>query len=256
MEDPNIHTPARASHSRSRSILGEISLSGARFNVSSPIERDKHRATAAAANRLKDFNRGIPRSSTDRRRLSTASGPQHGRQPSRSARYRFLQRAATSDGEYASDSNSMATREVRLDLGDSGHPIIHFRPQLWRHLEPTRDTLDLDLFWPQRSEGSGEREEEEEEDSNDGNQDDASIFPSQGLLPLCEFRNLRSLRLGGMLQSYQAYIWRTCWLNPGLEELVLEMALEPTIDEVNRSWTPICGPWRMRTVSEACTDYL
>ncbi|KAL9107914.1 MAG: hypothetical protein Q9227_007236 [Pyrenula ochraceoflavens] len=55
------------------------------------------------------------------------------------------------------------------------------------------------------------------------------IFPLEDLKPLCQFRSLRYLQLNGMLQSYQKYIWLTTWLNPNLEELVLEMALKPSI---------------------------
>lgn len=252
MEDPRTITPTRTPHGRSRSILGDINLSGPRFNVPSPVSSDKYSATATAANRLIDFNRGTPRSPAHRRSLSTASRHQRSRQPSRSAGYRFLPRVSSPSSESGNDGHSLATTEIPPDLGVSGHPIIHFRPQLWRHLEPTRETLDLDLFWPQRMDESDEREE----DGNDGNHYDRSIFPLQGLLPLCKFRNLRSLRLGGMLQSYQVCIWRTCWLNPGLEELILEMAVAPTIDKLNRSWTSINGSWRMNTISEARTDYL
>ncbi len=252
MENASIRTPTRTPHSRSRSVLGELSLSASRFNVPSPVPSEKYRARSTAANRLIDFNRRTPQTTTHKRSVFTASGPQHRRQFSKATRYRLLQRAVTPDGESASDSGSVTGIDTRLQLGDPVNPIIHFRPQLWRHLEPTRDTLNLDLFWPQRL---NELEEQEEEDIDD-NLYGKDIFPLQGLLPLCEFRNLRSLRLGGMLQSYQTHIWQTCWLNPGLEEVALEMALEPTINESNKSWTCINGPWRRRTISEACTDYL
>jgi hypothetical protein len=250
MAHAGICTPTRTPHSRSRSALGEISLSGSRFNVPSPAPSEKYRATATAANRLIDFNRGTPQRPIHGRSFSTASGPQHRRQSSKATRYRFLQRAATPDNESSSDSGSLSPPEDRFEIGDSQNPIIHFRPQLWRHLEPTSDTLNLDLFWPQRL------YDLEEEEDNDTFQLEKNIFPLQGLLPLCEFRRLRSLRLGGMLQSYQPYIWRTCWLNPGLEEVVLEMALEPAINESYRSLITINGQWRRKTISDACTDYL
>lgn len=247
-----MRTPTRTPHSRSRSVLGEISLSASRFNVTSPTPSEKYTATTTAANRLIDFNRRNPQNTTHSRSFSTASGPQHRRQSSKAARYRSLQRIVSPACESTSDSDSSTSSDLRLDLGDSENPIIHFRPQLWRHFEPTRDTLNLDLFWPQRLDELVEQEEE----NNNQTQNDKNVFPLEGLLPLCEFRNLRSLRLSGMMQSYQTLIWRTCWINPGLEELVLEMALEPTINDSNRSLTPISGPWRRKTIGEACTDYL
>jgi hypothetical protein len=251
MENASTCTPTRTPHSRSRSVLGEISLSASRFNVPSPAPSEKYRTTATAANRLIDFNRRTPQNISHKRSLSTVSGLQHRRQLSKVARNRFLQKHTSPDNEYASEDDSSTTSESRFDLGDSQNPIIHFRPQLWKHLEPTRDTINLDLFWPQRLD-----DQEEDEDDGDENRDDKNIFPLQGLLPLCEFRKLRSLRLGGMLQSYQTYIWQTCWLNPGLEELVLEMALQPTMKDSYQSWTPITGSWRRKTISQARTDYL
>ncbi len=253
MAEGSLRTPTRTPHSRRRSILGEVSLTASQLNVPSPVPGDKYRATATAANRLIDFSRGSPRNSIHRRSLSTTSGPRHNRHLSKAAAYRFLQRAASSDDEPTNDSGSGIPTSIRLDLGDAEHPIVHFRPQLWRHLDKAREILNLDLFWPQRLELLAENNEAEEGEES---QHDKTSFPLEGLLPLCEFRNLRSLRLGGMLQSYQTYIWRTCWLNPGLEELILEMALEPTINQLNSSYTPIKGSWRQKSISEACTHYL
>jgi hypothetical protein len=252
MGNASMRTPTRTPHSRSRSVLGEISLSGSRFNVPSPVPSEKYRATAAAANRLIDFNRRTPQTGDHKRSFSTATDPHYRRHLSKASRYRFLQRAASPDGESAGDRDEVTAPDTRLDLGNSQNPITHFRPHLWRHLDASRDTLNLDLFWPQRL----DELEEQEDDDGEEKEGNANIFPLQGLLPLCGFRNLRSLRLSGMLQSYQIHIWRTCWLNPGLEELVLEMALEPTINELNRPWTRINGPWRQKAISEACTDYL
>lgn len=251
MDDRSLCTPTRTPHSRSRSVLGEIPAAASCFNVPSPAPTEKQNATTAAANRLIDFNRRAPRNTIHRRSLTTASGLQHHRQVSKAARYHFLQRPASSDSERASDDDSVTIGVNRVDLGDAQNPIMHFRPQLWRHLERKRKIINLDLFWPQRWLGC-----EEEEDPSDHHQCEREIFPLQGLKPLCEFRSLRSLRLGGMLQSYQTYVWQTCWLNPGLEELVLEMALEPTIHLPNHAFLPIHGPWRRKTIREARTDYL
>ncbi|KAJ6098538.1 hypothetical protein N7467_000073 [Penicillium canescens] len=65
-------------------------------------------------------------------------------------------------------------------------------------------------------------------------------------LPLCEFRNLRSLKLTGMLRSYQVYIWQAVWLNPNLEALHLAMALEPGILSIQSTeWKQIKTGWKM-----------
>src|SRR5947209_8252681 len=75
--------------------------------------------------------------------------------------------------------------------------------------------------------------------------------------PLCDFRHLRSLQLNGMVQSYQKYIWQTCWLNPALEELTLEMALESSIhDPFGRSCSVIEGDWEMTSDGEGSMEYL
>lgn len=251
MENVNHSTPTRTPHNRSRSALGEVTLSASRLNLPSPVSNEKYRATTTAANRLIDFNRGTSHTPIHNRSLSTASGPRHRRQLSKAARYHFLQRVATSDKESTSDSDSLTSTEYHVDLGDSNNAIIHFRPQLWKHLDPTRDTLNLDLFWPQRFDELDEQEEDSDDDIYGKH-----VLPLEGLLPMCQFRNLRALQLGGMLQSYQTYIWRTCWLNPGLEEVILEMALEPTMNESYKNWVPINGAWTRKTISGACTDYL
>jgi hypothetical protein len=74
---------------------------------------------------------------------------------------------------------------------------------------------------------------------------------------LCDFHHLRSLQLNGMLRSYQKYIWRTCWLNPALEELTLEMALEPTMHDPYRQHCPVIeGDWKMTREGEGSMEYL
>lgn len=47
--------------------------------------------------------------------------------------------------------------------------------------------------------------------------------------PLLNFKNLRSLTLGGMERSYQRIIWQTVFQNSQLNDLTLEMALSPVI---------------------------
>ena len=53
-----------------------------------------------------------------------------------------------------------------------------------------------------------------------------TVFPLQDLSPLCLYRELRTLRITGMMQSYQSMFWPVIWLNPQLTDLTLEMAGE------------------------------
>ncbi|KAJ5757238.1 uncharacterized protein N7511_007420 [Penicillium nucicola] len=75
---------------------------------------------------------------------------------------------------------------------------------------------------------------------------DDGILAIVELKPLCEFRNLRSLKLTGMLRSYQTYIWQAVWLNTKLETLDLGMALEPDIFSApSTQWKQIKTGWKM-----------
>ncbi|KAK2733665.1 hypothetical protein FQN57_002062 [Myotisia sp. PD_48] len=124
-------------------------------------------------------------------------------------------------------------------------PILSFRGgTAWRYLEPDRQCVGLDLFWPTKRLSSFDYPFRHE------------IMPLEELLPLCNFRNLRCLKLTGMMQSYQKYIWQTVWLNPGLEELELEMGLEPCIRRTfNADWPSIKGDWVVRPADEPSGMY-
>ena len=108
-----------------------------------------------------------------------------------------------------------------LSLTDpsNGRPILTFRPSLWKHLDTNRDRLSINLFWPKKL------SDLQDEDYDD----EANMLPYESLTPLLTFRSLRSLTLGGMERSYQRLIWQTVFLNPGLRDLTLEMALEPVV---------------------------
>lgn len=117
------------------------------------------------------------------------------------------------------------------DLAIAENPFIGFRgDSTWSDLLRTKKTLGLDLFWPHS------------EDS-----DEPVRLEINELKPLCQFRSLRSLKITGMLQSYQSYIWQTAWLNLDLEEMSLEMALEPKIDCTLHAaqWKLIRDGWEM-----------
>ncbi|KAM5434724.1 hypothetical protein MferCBS31731_006496 [Microsporum ferrugineum] len=124
-------------------------------------------------------------------------------------------------------------------------PIISFRGgAAWQSLDQNCEVLALDLFWPTKRNNPFD------------NPFRSDIMPVEELSSLCNFRNLRKLKLTGMSRSYQKYIWQTVWLNPGLEELELEMALEPCIRRTfNADWPSIKGDWSYRTADEASGVY-
>lgn len=258
METACICTPTRPTQSQSSPRHGKFSLLESRLSLGSPAQSGGCRTITTTANLLTDFDRdrGIPSKKIRKRNLSSAlsSGPH--RQLSQSAQEWIRQRNVSMDSAFTSDTNAVSKAANKAELGDAGMPILHFRPQLWKHIDRTRLTLNLDLFWPMRLDELVEQDEEDHGEIRDEIQSDNTTFPLRGLLPLCEFRNLRFLRLGGLMQSYQTHIWRTCWLNPGLVELILEMALEPVMNESSVPWTPINRTWCRKKSSEAFRGYL
>jgi len=122
-----------------------------------------------------------------------------------------------------------------------GKPILSFKGgSAWKHLELDRSNLHLDVFWPCKREIPFIQD----------------TFPLEEMSPLCNFRQLKFLKVTGMMQSYQKYIWQAVWLNPALEELALEMALEPCIRRTfDGAWPSIKGEWVARTAAEAQGSY-
>lgn len=236
-------TPAQPPRAGMRPALEGLVLSSSRLNIDA--------AAVIAANRLIDFTRGtLPgtRHGLILRKTPDSALSHHKRRLSKATRNTFSHQSSASQDNVSvrSDSDSTAT-EIHTDLGEPSRPIMHFRPNLWRHLERDRSTLNLDLFWPLKPGAAHDDNEDEEFD----------VFPIDDMRPLCDFHHLRSLQLNGMLRSYQKYIWRTCWLNPALEELTLEMALEPTMHDPYRQHCPVIeGDWKMTREGEGSMEYL
>ena len=116
-----------------------------------------------------------------------------------------------------------------------------FTRQIWPYIPSHLTRLELDLFWP----GIGS-----EPQPND-------VFPLEYLAPLTSLRQLRVLKVVGMLDSYQKYIWQTAWLCPYLEEVTLEMVLEPVVRSiVNKKWPTIKGNWQMKDPSIVKRPYM
>lgn len=88
---------------------------------------------------------------------------------------------------------------------ESSFPQVTFSKGLLIGMDHNKYHLEIDLFRPAS---------------------EPNVFPLQDLSPLCLYRELRTLKITGMMQSYQSYIWLVVWLNPQLEDLSLEMAGE------------------------------
>jgi hypothetical protein len=243
MKSNEYETPTKTPRTGMRPALDELVLSSSRLNIDA--------AAVIAANRLIDFTRGTPpgtRHGLILRKTPDSALSHHKRRLSKATRNTFSHQSSASQDNVSvrSDSDSTAT-DIHTDLGEPSRPIMHFRPNLWRHLERDRSTLNLDLFWPLKPGTAHDDSEDEEFD----------VFPLDDMRPLCDFHHLRSLQLNGMLRSYQKYIWRTCWLNPALEELTLEMALEPTMHDPYRQHCPVIeGDWKMKREGEGSMEYL
>jgi hypothetical protein len=84
-----------------------------------------------------------------------------------------------------------------------------------------------------------------------------TLLTLEQMRPLTQFRNLRVLKLVGMMKSYQPVIWQVVWLNPRLVTLELEMAVGLDIEKpVGPSgWKPITKGWVMNVKSWAEPAY-
>lgn len=109
-----------------------------------------------------------------------------------------------SERTLTADSPVVMVSPYRISEKD-GFPPVPFSKDLLIRMDHNKHHLEIDLLRPE-----GE----------------ANIFPPQDLSPLCLYRDLRTLKITGMMQSYQSYIWLVVWLNPQLTDLTLEMAGE------------------------------
>ncbi|KAJ5177317.1 uncharacterized protein N7500_000016 [Penicillium coprophilum] len=84
-----------------------------------------------------------------------------------------------------------------------------------------------------------------------------TILSLEQVRPLGEFRNLRVLKLTGMMKSYQPIIWQTVWVNPQLTILELEMAVGLEINKPlgPSEWKAIEKGWVMSVKSCATPVY-
>lgn len=118
------------------------------------------------------------------------------------------------------------------DPGTPEKPLMFFRGGAsWNVFPRDMQAIGIDLFWPVKQDQEGDRE----------------VLHIEEMVPLRQFRGLRVLKITGMLQSYQKYIWQAAWLNTGLEELELGMAIGPRIRRnFPGDWPFIKGGWTLK----------
>lgn len=115
-----------------------------------------------------------------------------------------------------------------------------FTKSMWSIIPLSILHLDLDLFIPGMT---------SEPTAGD------ALLP-EDLGPLTKLHHLRSLTLRGMMDSYQEYIWQMAWLCPYLENLTLEMGLEPRLEDmVTENWPAIDHKWRSQQFDDVARDY-
>ncbi|KAL4882391.1 hypothetical protein BJY04DRAFT_217306 [Aspergillus karnatakaensis] len=139
------------------------------------------------------------------------------------------------------------------DQATPANPLMEFRGgALWNALPRDRRTLGIDVFWPISFVEENEQKDVQNINTSTTNkpttspteEEEPTIFPFDEMAPLCTFRNLRSLKVTGMMQSYQLYIFMAAWLNTNLEELEIGMALPPRLRR-GYKWPYIKGGWRL-----------
>ncbi|KAL2823485.1 hypothetical protein BDW59DRAFT_180652 [Aspergillus cavernicola] len=138
------------------------------------------------------------------------------------------------------------------DQATPANPLMEFRGgSFWAALPRDRRTLGLDVFHPIQVKDTNDKENTPIQNKNKTksaneieNAGDLTIFPIGEMAPLCMFRNLHVLKLTGMMQSYQMYIFQAAWLNTNLEELEIGMSLPPRLRR-GYKWPFIKGGWQL-----------
>ena len=111
--------------------------------------------------------------------------------------------ATGSEDVLPADSKVVMVSPYREKAGS--FPRVTFSKELLIRMNHNKRHLEIDLFRPAS---------------------EPTVFPSQDLSPLCLYRELRSLKITGMMQNYQSMLWLVVWLNPHLTDLSLEMVGE------------------------------
>ncbi|RAH77723.1 hypothetical protein BO86DRAFT_440098 [Aspergillus japonicus CBS 114.51] len=153
------------------------------------------------------------------------------------------------------------------------NPLLEFRGgETWARFPQNRRSLGIDVYLPlntsstttaaaaestaQTEDPNDGEEAQEEEDEDDEVEEQVEILALEQFFPLIHFRHLRSLKITGMVQSYQKYIWQAAWLNTGLEELELSMVCEPRLRRsFTGVWPCIKGGWTMNPTHYSAPVY-
>ncbi|RAK77067.1 uncharacterized protein BO72DRAFT_110213 [Aspergillus fijiensis CBS 313.89] len=156
------------------------------------------------------------------------------------------------------------------------NPLLEFRGgATWARFPRNRRSLGIDVYLPidksqsatattaaadstaqTEKQTNGEEEEEEEDEDEEEVEERVEVLPVEQLFPLIHFRHLRSLKITGMVQSYQRYIWQAAWLNTGLEELELSMVCPPRLRQsFAGNWPYIKGGWTMNPTHYSAPVY-
>ena len=106
---------------------------------------------------------------------------------------------------YRRDSRDVIREQQVATEEGANQRVFRFSKQLLIWMNHDKTHLEIDLFRPK---------------------DLRHIYPTDILSPLCLYRQLHSLKIVGMMRSYQQYIWLVVWMNPCLSELTLETASE------------------------------
>ncbi|SPB46378.1 unnamed protein product [Aspergillus niger] len=231
----NTHAPAANSADTDKRRSRRFSMNDAAFT-----------GTPLATARVAELSRR-PRSQSRTRSQSLVRGPSVASSRSssliRSALYRM---ANLMREESETETEVESVQLLSADEATPEKPLLEFRGgETWERLTDDRHSLGLDVFWPSDLDNK-------ENISDDDNKTDSKVEPELIMLdleqmsPLCLFRNLHRLKITGMMQSYQKYIWQAAWLNIDLEELELGMALPPRIRKSKTGdWPYIKGGWKL-----------
>ncbi|PKY00502.1 hypothetical protein P168DRAFT_243518 [Aspergillus campestris IBT 28561] len=217
----------------SRPIFGRPTFS---ITLASDDEEEQEEHAISEPRRARSQSRAIfPKKDVERRR-------------SNSLLRRSLHRMSFLRREKSSERITRPPSPVLIpaDQATPAKPLMSFRGgDQWDTIPKDRRVLGLDVFWPIDL-------TQESDDDDDGDNDDDSKqraptkLPVEEMASLCVFRNLRVLKLTGMLHSYQQYIWQAAWLNTNLEELELDMALPPRYSRTAvYKWPFMKGGWQM-----------
>jgi hypothetical protein len=150
--------------------------------------------------------------------------------------------------EKPTSNDNPATDEFMMDLDSESSVTISVGTDT-KNAKGKAAVHDSDL------DGSSAISEEDATELEDEIQ--ITLLTLEQMRPLTQFRNLRVLKLVGMMKSYQPVIWQVVWLNPRLVTLELEMAVGLDIENpVGPSgWKPITNGWVMNVKSWAPPVY-